>query len=313
MSILSRIRTLSPRGKIVVGVAGGLLVGLFALFVINMLFWGLPMNPGVYQYEYPNGTSATTPISETSVNIHGTGVALSNNAYEVTYSERTIHDSGDGDEVVSESRIYYQINNAEAIGYLERSNIGMGVVNQSEAPTLHIYENRSNAYIHNVETNNTTIQNTKDEPLVLTNQIELPQKLLRAVPHVSWKAVGMEEDGKNTYIVYTATDANANQISGMNTVDDVTGTLKVNKRTNVITYTVTVSGRTTDGTGASVDVTKKQSLTYTVLDNSTVPDRPTWAVGEPPASGNETDTTSGENESDDGWTPPGKISNDTLP
>lgn len=314
MSILSRIKTLSPRGKLVVGIFGGLLVGIIALLVINMMFWGLPVNPGVYQYEYPNGTSATTPLTETSINTHGSGVALSNNAYEVTYSEETkLTDPSDGEEqVLNSAQIYYQINNAEAVGYLERSNINMGVVNTSTAPTLHIYENRSGAYIHNLAENNTTVQRTGQEPLVLSNQIELPQKLVSAIPHVTWKAADKKEIDGSTYIVYTATGANANQMPQMNTINDVSGTLKVNTRTNVITYSVTVDGQTIDDAGETVAVTKTQSLTYTVLDNTSVADRPPWANGNVPEPENESDD--GGNESDDdGWTPPGKLSNEPLP
>lgn len=302
MSPLTWIRNLSPVGKIAIGTITGILVAIVVLLVLNSLFLGLPINPQTYQYEYPNGTSATQPITNTSVDIHGSGVALSNNAYRVNYSERITETNTTGaTEVLESGYIAYQINNKEAEGYLKRTDINMGIA--SNTSQLAIYENRSNAYIHNIETNETTIQETGQVPLVLTNQIELPQKLVTAIPHVRWKAVTEQEINGDRHIIYTATSADADQMKHISRTTNVDGTLQVNTRTNVITYDVQVSGTRVTETGDTVSITNTQSLTYTALNNSTTPERPIWATGKL----NETDSENSSTTSDDEWTPPSEI------
>jgi len=300
MSVSDWIKKRSQVEKTAIGVVGGLFLAVVVLLILNSLFLGLPVDPQTYQYNYSNGTSPTEPITNNSVNVHATGVALSNNAYEVTYTETTTYTySNNTEKTINNSIIQYQINNEQKIGYLERNGISMGV--EESAPILRIYENETTAYVHNFTNNSTQVQSTGSEPLVLTNQILLPQKLVVSIPHVQWKAVDQRKENGTQKIKYKPTNVNSELVTQMDSTQSVTGQLFVDTNTNIITYSVTVTGTKTLDSGEQVTVTKTQELDYTVLDESTVPEKPSWASGSLP----ENNTTSENNTTtDSNWTPP---------
>jgi len=294
--------------KITFGVVSGLLLGVVVLLLLNSLFLGLPVNPETYQYNYSNGTSALNPITNDSVNIHGSGVALSNTAYEVTYTESIRYANNSSRQPVDETSIYYQINNAEAVGYLQASGTTLNISSVESGDEVQVYENKTTAYVHTVATNNTTVQKTGNEPLVLTNQLRLPQTFLVSAPHITWRATDTRQVDGNEIIVYRATSANASQMPQITRTTRVSGTLQVNTHTNVITYSTTVHGTKVTEDGETIELVNQQALTYNKLNNTSVPQKPEWAVG----TYNETETTTENdtetNTSDDGeWTPPARI------
>lgn len=277
MSILQSIKNL-PRKHLAIGIVGGLLVSVFALVLLNSLVLGYPTDPNVYQYDYPEGTNPVSPLTDTSINVHGSGVALSNAAYEVSYTEKTYYTAENGTQVpIRTADIDYQINNKDGVGYMERSTVNLGTIGTQQNTTISVYENNSTAFIRDEVNQSTHWQETGNEPLVLSNQLRLPQRLVVAIPHIGWTPTAQETRDGEEYVVYTATSASANQMQYVDSVDSTSGELLVSTRTNVITYSVTVTGTYTLDSGETVEVTKTQSLSYAPLDNSTVPTRPDWA------------------------------------
>lgn len=294
MSLRETIQDIPPK-KLALGVIGGVVISIVLLLAINTLFFGYPMDPAVYQYSYPNGTGPMTPISTDSVQIHASGSALTTPAYAVNYSERTTYTAANGSEqVLSETSIDYQINNAESIGYLERVTRG----DTATANHYEYYETENDSYLHYPVNNTTSWEATGESPRVLTNQLKLPQAMVESVPHIDWSVTGPETIDGNEYLTYTATSASASQMPSIDSVTSVDGELRVNKRTNIISFNVSVEGTTTLDSGETVSVTKTQSLDWTALDNSTVPAEPQW-VDE---SLSQSDSGS-DNDSDDGWEP----------
>lgn len=277
MSILQSIKNL-PRKHLVIGIVGGLLVSVLALLLINSMVLGYPTSPDVYQYDYPAGTNAVSPLTSESVTVHGSGVALSNASYSVNYDEQTYYTTENGTQKsISEVSVDYQINNKDGVGYMERSAVSTGTVGNAQNQTVSVYENNSTAFIRNEVKNSTHWQETGKEPLVLSNQLELPQTLVSAIPHIRWEPTAQETRNGEEYVVYTVSGASESQMKYIDSVTSASGELLVSTETNIITYSVTVKGTRTLQSGEVVEVTKKQSLSYSALDNTTVPTRPDWA------------------------------------
>lgn len=279
--------------QIALGVGVGLVVSLLGVTLFFSVGLGYPIGIEPYQYDYPNGTNPTTPITAESVNVHGSGVALSNPAYAVQYHEtNTIEYENGTSETYKNTTIDYQINNRDGgQGYMERQttlhNLETGAVDETQ---IYVYENNEYAFIHNNINNTTTWAETGNQPLVISNQLELPQQLLLAIPHASWTPTGTQTINNSSYLVYEATSVNANQMQDFTSVSSFDGRLLVNQETGVITYDLDVTGTTADGQ----TVHKHQSLTYDALPDSDFPTRPSWA---------ERDDAS-QQEDDDDWTPP---------
>lgn len=276
MKSIEQLTTLTTK-QLALGIGIGLLVSVLSVTLFFSVALGYPVGVEPYQYDYPNGTNPVTPLTQDSVNIHGSGVALSNAAYTVTYTETNtyLYDEKP-DETYKNTTITYQINNRDGgQGYMERNsqttNPTTGEVNETET---YIYENNSYAFVHNNLQNTTSWSETGNTPLVITNQLELPQQLVLAVPQISWRPLGTQERDGTTVFVYDAVNANANQMTAFESVSTVNGELLVNTKTGVMTYNTTIVGTTPTGQ----TVQKQQSLTYTALDNDTYPETPSWAT-----------------------------------
>lgn len=257
----------------------GLLLGILGIIVLLHSVVGYPVSIEAYQYQYPAGTNAITPLTNESLNVHASGVALSHTAYAVSYTEQSTIVSTPQNTTDINTSIEYEVNNLNGgSAYLEQTLFELETDNTFTPNTTHIYENNTTSFIHSPETNSTTWKpRGEGRPLVASNQLRLPRSMASEVSYISWTPVGPTTIQNTTYLQYTADHiTNMSDLYDMQSVQTVNGTLSVNTHTNVITYTVTVTGTTDDG---KTRVTH-QELEYRNLSQSTQPTNPPWATKE---------------------------------